>query len=493
MVWDPNYRLGVDTPTWDWLASFIGGISYHGIGNAYDGKRYIYWAIQFGTTSTSASTTQLWRYDTWTDGWNFMATLASGNYGMDLEYDATRNVLFYLIGAVSTGWQCFNLNTTAISISGVSVPAYSLVTITPALPVGAGFGASFSIPDESAVGGNLTVANGAIASDRGTIIAGSTTTSLVVNAPEDTFGPGLVNLYARFTTGALAGQRRLITAVPNQATLTTAAFTAAPAAGDAFIVEVPEATATAGTTTTATVTAAGWAVNAYAFSDVVIVSGTGAGQRRRIASNTADTLTLAAAVVGNPRTGPFTTAPDTTSIFRIIPSSDFMYYQSANGGTGFYRIDLATGATATTWATLAAAPGGVSGGGNTFYPGSYDAFGLLSLRGNGTNNLYRYNIGTNGWTVLPIFIGQETFTTGSASAMLHGKRRLFISKDNSTRTWLVDLRTGIVESGPTVPYANPQGYDGKRAKYIRTPDGIEWIYILRAGGQELFRVPLEWL
>jgi hypothetical protein len=67
-------------------------------------------------------------------------------------------------------------------------------------------------------------------------------------------------------------------------------------------------TATAGAASTLTDTAKAWTVNAYANKSVVITGGTGAGQSRTIASNTATVLTTSTA---------WTTNPDATSTYAI--------------------------------------------------------------------------------------------------------------------------------------------------------------------------------
>jgi hypothetical protein len=66
--------------------------------------------------------------------------------------------------------------------------------------------------------------------------------------------------------------------------------------------------ATAGSATTITKTGAGWTTNVYATMVCRITSGTGAGQRRWIASNTATVLTVSPS---------WRTTPDNTSVFNI--------------------------------------------------------------------------------------------------------------------------------------------------------------------------------
>lgn len=71
---------------------------------------------------------------------------------------------------------------------------------------------------------------------------------------------------------------------------------------------VTNGTATAGTTTTLTDSGKSWTTNAYKGYGVYIVSGTGAGQMRGIASNTATALTVNIA---------FSPAPDATSVYQV--------------------------------------------------------------------------------------------------------------------------------------------------------------------------------
>lgn len=487
MPWNPNTKTGVDHPIWEWLAQNPIGTSFHGCGNAYDGRRYIYWLTMMGTSGNTPSTTHLLRYDTWSDGWHYIATVTSGAGGMDLEYDPVRNVLYLLHGGSLTSWQVFNLNLVNVTVCNTVCPPWVATTMAPALPAAANLGASFTLPDDLSVATEF---------DRDVTIAASTTTTIVTSEDTGTFGPGIVGLQVRFTSGNISGQTRIIASVASKSTMTVAAaFGAAPTAGSAFVIELPTAVSSGGNTTTTlsdTGATSQWAANQYANSDVIITAGTGAGQRRRIASNTATVLTLAAAVGTNPRTGPWATVPDTTSRYRIVPSSDFLYYQPGNGSAAFHRIEVAPSGAAPVWGTLAAAPGGLSGGANTFFPDQYAPFQILALRGGGTNQIYSYAIGPNAWATLVHFPVSETWTTGTSSAMLHGKRRLFITKDSNPRAVMLDLATGIHEPFPQLPYANPGGFDGKRSRFVTTPDGVEYLYHWRAGGQEFFRIPLEW-
>lgn len=481
-----NYKKGIDQPVWQWLSFFPGGISYPGTTNMYDGKRYMYWAVQTGANSTTASTTVLYRYDTWSNGWQYMANLTSSNQGLDMEYDSVRNVLYIIHGAALNSWQVFNLNTTAVTVLNQSCAAWALTTITTVLPTTASVGASISMPQNDGIPAQI---------DNGVTAATGQTTTVIVSTPETgTFGAGMVGLQLRITSGANSGQKRTITAVAAPTSLTVApALPAAQVGGVTFVIEQVEDVLTAATTTVLTDATAAWPVNQYANHDVIITSGAQVNQRRRIASNTATTLTLAAATTGNARTGPFAGAPEATATFKIVPSDDFLYFQPGNGSTALYRIDVAQ-TTGIAWsAALAAVPAGITGGGNTFYPYSYAPGYILAVRGTGTSSVYLYNIGTNTWTTMTVFAGSETFNTGSSSAMATGKRKLLISIQGTNRLVALDLLTGVLEPASQIPYSAPASNDGKRMRVITTPDGAQFLYFLRAGGQEFFRVPLEWL
>lgn len=484
MPWTPNFKNGVDIPVWDWL-SMSPVTSQPGTANCYDGTRYMYWLIQSGSaTAGTASTTQLYRFDTWNDAWQLLATAISGNQGLDVEYDSTRNVVYVCNGTGLTSWQVFNIGLTAVTISNVVCNPWVLTTMTPILPAAAGTSSSFTMPDDISV---------ATVIGTGTLTSGSTTTVLN-DTVGNTFGIGMVGLQIRLTSGAFSGQSRTITSVQSGTQLTVAtAFGGSPAAGDGYIIEVQAGTATSGAVGTLTDTTEAWTTNIYSNMDVLITAGTGIGQRRRIASNTGTVLTLAGVTTGNARTGNFGVAPDNTSVYKIIPSSDFLYFQPGTTSAALYKIDVATGANAATWTTLASAPATPGGGANTVFPQSYAPYSILMLRGGATATVYQYSIGLNTWATPTLFVGIETFTTGATMAMLHGKRRMLIQKEGSTRLYALSMVTGVLEPFATMPYANPSSFDGHRARYVKTADGVEWLYILRAGGVEFFRVALEWL
>ncbi len=462
-----DFKKGIDLPQWVWLTqcpvSFL-------ISNAvkYDGARYIY-VVQ---------STTLHRYDTWSDGWQSLAVPTTGVAGQDMVFDSIRNVLIYT--CATTAWQVFNLNNTAVTIAGVVCNPWVVTTMTPILPTTLATGAVLAMPK------NLTatdyVRNGTAGS------TGQTTTN--VNASADIFYPELVGLTLRVTSGTQSGQKRTISARvdANDVTLATA-LPGALAAGDTFTIEVPSGTATAGAVGTLTDTGQAWITNKYTNWDVEITSGTGSGQRRRIASNTATVLTLAGAVTGNPRTGNFSTAPDATSVYRIVPSTDFLYYGT---GATFWKLDVVA-SPAAAWASITAPPAAVGAGAGFDFSRLVAPGHMYALRGSATATVYAYDIGLNTWATLTTYPGTETFTTGTAMVLLSNLGKLAVYDDLTTRVLALDLATGNWDTLGNHPYVAGTTVEGKRIEEVISPDGARFLYLARTGGQEWFRVALEWL
>jgi hypothetical protein len=477
---DYGFKNGVDLPSWQWLSPFPAGPSYTGTASAYDGSRYIYWVIQY-SLAAGPGTTQLWRFCTWTNGWQYLATPAVDGPSLELIYDPIRNVLYAT--NLTTAWVCFNLNTTSVTIANQACPAWALtVMATAVLPatIAAG-GATFILPNELEVTAPIST---------GAVQTGSTSTNFISTTSQ--FTPNMVGQAIRLTSGTYSGQRRTITAWTNSTTVTVApAFGGAPSLNDAYALEMEAGTASAGAATTLTDSTKAWAVNQYAGMDVIIDTGTGNGQRRRIASNTSTVLTIVAAVTGNPRTGNFSPTPDATSVYRILPSSDFLYYLPGTAVSTYYKLDLVQTTGAAWTAALATPPAAWGVGGDAkFMPEA--PYSIVHIRGAATAALYWYNIGLNTFGTWTTFVGSETFTTGATFACLRQFRKLFVQKEASNRCYFWDLETGILDAAGYMPYAAPAAYDGHRALYVKTPSGVMWIYLLRAGGQEFFRIPIEW-
>lgn len=477
-----NFRKGIDVPNWEWLNQSQ-NTSQVGCGVTSDGVRYIYFAIQSGTTTAGqASTTQLWRYDCWTNGWQFLAGLTNSNQGIDIDLDPIRNVIWIIEGNATTAWRYFNLNATQITLAGLTTNAWSLSSaIATVLPANAAAGSSVLLPNDVELAATF---------DSGIAKTGSTTTSLIDDTTDPGFNAAMIGHYLEYTSGALAGNRRCITAINSASQLTTVAFGSAPAAGDSWQVVLPRETATSATSTTIARTGAGWPTNRYANADVEIVSGTGVGQRRRIASNDATTLTLSGLVTGNPRTGPWATTPDATSVFVIKTSSDFLYFQPG-GSTALHRVDVV--ASTLSFSSLTAMPAATGSGGDLKHAKGLSAFSLIQVRGANANNIYIHDIGANSWGNLTHFPGPETFNTGATTLNIPGRRRMLAFISARLTAYVINIATGIWEPAPSLPFSAPGGVDGKRCAYIKTPDGAEFVYFLRASGQEFFRIPLEWL
>ena len=231
-------------------------------------------------------------------------------------------------------------------------------------------------------------------------------------------------------------------------------------AGTGFV----QATATAGASTTITDTTKTWPVNGWANFQVRILSGTGAGQIRSVASNTSTVITVSSA---------WTVTPDATSVYRIEGNDDYMYLLGNNAVT-MYRYSIS----GNTWTVLAptAARAANAGAGCTaawvdqvnspeWTDGTYGAHYsttlirqagryLLSFRAGGSNALDFYDIAANTWISTVPYGGQmETFTTGSSAVDINGA--VYLQKDATGRLFLFDIAENALKPFATNPI--PQG------------------------------------
>ena len=240
-------------------------------------------------------------------------------------------------------------------------------------------------------------------------------------------------------------------------------------------------TATAGAATTLTNSAKTWTVNQWTNSQVRIVSGTGAGQIRTIASNTATVLTVSAA---------WTTNPDATSVYSIEGNDDFLYYMGS-GAVTLYRYSITAG----TWTTLtptvarAAAPGaGMSG--HWIWEATdsdwlnesniLDGRFIYSFRGGAGAIVDRYDIALNTWTN-DLTYAPKTEVFGAGSKWIYKENFLFGQKDATGRWLRYNVVTGEQDGFSVMPPLQGAAVVGDTAFDVQYNDGateIEYLYML---------------
>ena len=168
--------------------------------------------------------------------------------------------------------------------------------------------------------------------DAGTATAGSTTT--LTDSTKNWAVNGLVGKWVNFVSGTKpaggADMLRKITANTTTQLTWVGSTTTAPDATTKYRIEGYDAgivtSATATTLTDSNAVAASWIANRWTNYRVVIISGTGIGQERKIASNTSTQLTLYA-------DNNWTTTPDNTSGYIIIPDNDKVWLTLGGAAT----------------------------------------------------------------------------------------------------------------------------------------------------------------
>lgn len=240
-------------------------------------------------------------------------------------------------------------------------------------------------------------------------------------------------------------------------------------------------TATSGGASTLTLSTANWAVNQWTNAQIRITSGTGAGQIRTIASNTATVITVSAA---------WTTAPDATSVFAISGNDDFLYYMGNNAVTLFrYSISGNTWTTLSPVAARAAAPGaGMSGHWvyavtDTTWADTNNIINgrrIYSFRGGASTVLDYYDIAANTWVSgVSYSPAAETFTTGTKYSYYEDD--LYIQKDATGRWFRYSFPRSEMIGNTVNLFPGGAAIVGDTAFDAQYTDGattIEYVYML---------------
>lgn len=249
-------------------------------------------------------------------------------------------------------------------------------------------------------------------------------------------------------------------------------------------------TATAGGASTLTNSGKNWTVNSWTNYQIRIVSGTGAGQIRTIASNTATVITTGSA---------WTTQPDATSVYSIEGNDDFIYYMGNNAVTMYrYSISGNSWSTLSPTAARAAAPGAglsahwVHGETSTAWTNENAIINgqrILSFRGSAGAVLDYYDIAANTWvsgvTYAPL---TETFTTGTKYTYISDK--IYIQKDATNRWFEYDIADQAMMGWTTMPVVQGAAIVGDTAFDATYYDGvteINYVYMLMNTSTLMYR------
>jgi hypothetical protein len=261
---------------------------------------------------------------------------------------------------------------------------------------------------------------------------------------------------------------------------TDSALVSTPSWRAAAYEAIATGTSSATGTTATLVTTKNWGVNQWANAQVRIVSGTGAGQIRPIASNTATTLTVSPV---------FTTAPDATSVYSIEGNDDNIYY-IGSAAVALYKYSISAG----TWSTItpgvargAATSTGISAdwisvSSDTTWADETNIINgrrIYSLRGGASTALDYYDIATNAWTAVTYAPATETFTSGTGFA--HHDQYIYFQKDATGRWFRFNVVTSELDPWSTMTYTQGAAVIGSKvfsAQYVDGATKINYVYCL---------------
>lgn len=281
--------------------------------------------------------------------------------------------------------------------------------------------------------------------------ATSGTATTLVDSTKNWNNGQWTNCRVRVMSGTGVGNESVITG--NSATsLTVASWAnATPDATSKYeIMDSFGVVTTSGASTTITDANKNWTTNILAGKRFRVLAGTGIGNDILVSSNTATVITLASSIT-----------TDTTTMYVI------------------YEAPLRSTGTAFMW---------LYGLTDTTRKGRW----MFSPRG-GASNIYDiYDIPSNTWDISPFFaVNSETFSTGSMYTY-DGLDDIIMTQNATGKIYELNMNTFKINPSGICPYAQGSAIIGNRMELIKTVDGLQYIYMMRHTGQEMWRTLKFW-
>ena len=465
-----NNKYMLDRPMWEQL-SFAPVTGIAGSCNCDDNRRFIYNYFQ-----TSVSAAQFWRYDTWADSWQQLATppTQTGTVGA-VRYVESVGGSF---GGTTYGsvWLLIGNGTTAYFYKyDIATNTWQTMSIA-SVPATLGTDFAFSYPEPQLNNNTGTYHSGITKTITTSGIIATGATSIAVTALPTALASGTRLRFGTFditlTAGASAGASVLnVTALPYGINAGT-------------LIETPR-----GGLVTVAVTASALATSITVYPiRRALVSGSVFVVERYVvltASALANATSITVSAIN------YSLELGATALYY-----DHMY-MVGNNATVMYRYQVGTNVWATTNASAVAIPavtGAVGGGCTIKWLPSFAPDKLFIVRGNGTSNIYTYDLVSNAFATASFHPSTETFTTASThtARSIGGKGYSIISSKEATMR--------IYEYDPSLSRLHPKmnqwlyptgaAVQGDRATCLRSPDEVEFYYLLLPSSTALVRCAL---
>ena len=465
-----NNKYMLDRPMWEQL-TFAPVTGIAGSCNCDDNRRFIYNYFQ-----TSATAAQFWRYDTWADCWQQLATPATqtGSVGA-IRYVESVGGQF---GGTTYGsvWLLIGNGTIAYfykyDIASNSWSAMSIASV----PANIGTDFSFCFPEPQLNNNEIGYHSGITRTITTTGIIATGATSIAVSALPQALASGARLRFGSFDV--------TLTANANAGDTTLSVVSLPYGINAGTLLETPRG----GLVTVKTTASAGaLSIEVYPIRRY-LVSGSIFKVERYVvltASAAANATSITVAAVN------YSLESGATAYYY-----DHMYLVGGNA-TVMYRYSVSGNAWATTNASAVAIPavtGSVGGGCTIKWLPSYAPDKLFIVRGNATSNIYTYDLVANTWSTASFHPSTETFTIASThtARSIGGKGYSIISSKEATMR--------IYEYDPSLSRLHPKmnqwlyptggAVQGDRATCLRSPDEVEFYYLLLPSSTAFVRCTL---
>ncbi len=449
----------------------VSGIA--GTSMADDGVRYIY--VYFQTSATAA---QFWRYDTWGDAWQLLAspatqtgTVSAMVYTKLIGTQSSGDIYGSVYLFVGNGTICYWYKYDIASASW----AANLGTTN--IPAAFGTDAALCFPSPMRNNFETTYHSGVTRTITTTAAAAAGATTVSVATLPEALAIGTI---LRFNSHTMT----ISAAAKGAVSLSVTGNTEAMKAGSIFTTEDGRELCLSADTTANQATIAVYPLQRE------ILANTKCKIERFAVLTAAAALNATSVTVSALRVG----IPSAVT----APYYGHMYLVGHNA-TVMYRYTIATNVWSTTSANSAnpaipAVTGAVGAGCALKWLPAYEPNKLYLVRGAGTANIYIYDLVLNNWATLAYTPANETFSTGSVVAVrdVGGKQAMMIIQKDSVMRFFefTPYRNRLEPKLTQQQYAQGAAVVGDKMCVITSPDGVDYLYNLLNSSTAFLRSPL---